>query len=354
MDDKHHIFLSYSRKDGEIMQRVKDTFQSESFKVWTDEGIEPGTPLWTDEIEKAIENSECVVVMLTPDAKNSIWVKRELEYAGMQKKQVFPLLARGDESSSIPFALSGAQYVDIRSNETIGILKLILTLKQRFDISIDSKLVDATSKHKTIQLASSLIRSVQEQGSYISLNEIIAVLDRTKYEIQSVYSRLEKIANDQGYITYEDITTNLPADMNEPEIIDEITRRLRGEKIGIIEGEVLVRIQVLTKAAKKGFVTYDDILNWIEINIDEPDRALLDDINDDLLEAGIQVFSGNEDVLYQEAVEYVQQMNKASTSMLQRRFRIGYERAKAIINMMEERGVVGPSEGGWPRKILGD
>lgn len=55
---------------------------------------------------------------------------------------------------------------------------------------------------------------------------------------------------------------------------------------------------------------------------------------------------------FQEAVEYVIQEKKASTSMIQRRFRIGYNRAALIIEDMEQVGVVGPSEGSKGRKVL--
>ncbi|MFQ3568559.1 MAG: DNA translocase FtsK [Aggregatilineales bacterium] len=60
-----------------------------------------------------------------------------------------------------------------------------------------------------------------------------------------------------------------------------------------------------------------------------------------------------EDVMYGEAVELVRRLNKASVSLLQRRLRIGYTRAARLIDMMEERGVVGPPvEGSKPREVL--
>jgi S-DNA-T family DNA segregation ATPase FtsK/SpoIIIE len=51
------------------------------------------------------------------------------------------------------------------------------------------------------------------------------------------------------------------------------------------------------------------------------------------------------DELYEEAVALVRQLNKASTSLLQRRFRIGYTRAARLIDMMEEQGIIGPPTG---------
>lgn len=59
-----------------------------------------------------------------------------------------------------------------------------------------------------------------------------------------------------------------------------------------------------------------------------------------------------EDDLYEDAVQLVVDMQTASVSMLQRRFRIGYTRAARLIDAMEERGVVGPYEGSKPRDVL--
>ncbi|WP_203246276.1 DNA translocase FtsK [Sporosarcina beigongshangi] len=58
------------------------------------------------------------------------------------------------------------------------------------------------------------------------------------------------------------------------------------------------------------------------------------------------------DELYDDAVQLVTEMQTASVSMLQRRFRVGYSRAARIVDQMELRGVVGPPEGSKPRQVL--
>lgn len=60
------------------------------------------------------------------------------------------------------------------------------------------------------------------------------------------------------------------------------------------------------------------------------------------------------DELYDEAVQLVTNMQTASVSMLQRRFRIGYSRAARIVDQMEMRGIVGPPDGSRPRQVLVD
>ncbi|MDR4315528.1 spore DNA translocase [Niallia circulans] len=66
----------------------------------------------------------------------------------------------------------------------------------------------------------------------------------------------------------------------------------------------------------------------------------------------VEVTGAVEDELYHEAVELIVEMQTASVSMLQRRFRIGYTRAARLIDEMEARGVVGPYEGSKPRTVL--
>ncbi|WP_028782837.1 DNA translocase FtsK [Thalassobacillus devorans] len=59
-----------------------------------------------------------------------------------------------------------------------------------------------------------------------------------------------------------------------------------------------------------------------------------------------------DDDLYPEAVQLVIEMQSASVSMLQRRFRVGYTRAARLIDAMEDNGIVGPYEGSKPRTVL--
>ena len=61
-----------------------------------------------------------------------------------------------------------------------------------------------------------------------------------------------------------------------------------------------------------------------------------------------------DDELLQQALEIIRQTRRASTSSLQRRLRIGYTRAARIMDLLEQRGVVGPAQGADPREILID
>jgi S-DNA-T family DNA segregation ATPase FtsK/SpoIIIE len=63
-------------------------------------------------------------------------------------------------------------------------------------------------------------------------------------------------------------------------------------------------------------------------------------------------FSGEQDPLYEDAVRIVVDMGKASTSILQRRLRLGYGRAARILDVMQREGIIGPPDGSRPREVL--
>ena len=76
---------------------------------------------------------------------------------------------------------------------------------------------------------------------------------------------------------------------------------------------------------------------------------MLEGINDADGSPGATV---NDDPLFQEVKEYVVEAQKASTSLLQRRFGIGYNRAARMIDALEEAGVIGPAQGSKPREVF--
>lgn len=82
--------------------------------------------------------------------------------------------------------------------------------------------------------------------------------------------------------------------------------------------------------------------------------------NEEILEKpkksiGVPGFEGDEDAdpLFEEAKEEVLRLGKASTTLLQRRLRIGYARAARIMDMLEQAHIIGPGEGAKPREVYG-
>jgi S-DNA-T family DNA segregation ATPase FtsK/SpoIIIE len=68
---------------------------------------------------------------------------------------------------------------------------------------------------------------------------------------------------------------------------------------------------------------------------------------------GLETSAGEHDELFEEALRICVEMKRASTSVLQRRLRIGYGRAAAILDIMEREGLIGQADGSRPRPVLG-
>lgn len=102
------------------------------------------------------------------------------------------------------------------------------------------------------------------------------------------------------------------------------------------------------------------VVNWLKSQVSSQkigsglfENDLAKDLKRDLEtpEANLESFYGKEDPLYEEAKRVVIQARKASASFLQRRLQIGYARAARLIDVLEERGIVGPGEGAKPRQV---
>jgi DNA segregation ATPase FtsK/SpoIIIE, S-DNA-T family len=82
-------------------------------------------------------------------------------------------------------------------------------------------------------------------------------------------------------------------------------------------------------------------------------KELLEEVEEEVAESAAEDgFDPDEDPLLTDAIRLVAEMQTASTSMLQRRLRLGYTRAGRLIDMLERRGVISGYEGSKPRQVL--
>ena len=105
------------------------------------------------------------------------------------------------------------------------------------------------------------------------------------------------------------------------------------------------------------------VTDWITEQarmVEEPQSLLIQSLKDTLDQQGPgdeksgEIFFGDEDPLFEDVKRIVLETQKASASFLQRRLRIGYARAARLIDMLEEKGIVGPADGAKPRTVYGD
>lgn len=109
------------------------------------------------------------------------------------------------------------------------------------------------------------------------------------------------------------------------------------------------------------FITDDEIKRIIDFTV-EQQKAQYDEslMNLEAVDHNVSNVSGQEfgdaanddDPLYNDIVQFVIESQKASASLLQRRFKLGYNRAARLIDLLEERGIIGPANGSKPREVL--
>ena len=109
------------------------------------------------------------------------------------------------------------------------------------------------------------------------------------------------------------------------------------------------------------FITDDEIKKIIDFTV-EQQKAQYDEslMNLDANDHNVNNASGtefgdaanDEDPLYNDIVQFVIETQKASASLLQRRFKLGYNRAARLVDLLEERGIIGPANGSKPREVL--
>ena len=117
-------------------------------------------------------------------------------------------------------------------------------------------------------------------------------------------------------------------------------QRIQGSFITDEEIEKLVNFTVQQQKAQ-----YDASL----MNLDESSNSNSIDTSSSTVDNSEEKY---DDPLYNDIVEFVITQGKASASLLQRRFKLGYNRAARIIDLLEERGIVGPQNGSKPREVL--
>lgn len=128
------------------------------------------------------------------------------------------------------------------------------------------------------------------------------------------------------------------------------------------QGDMLFLSSELAKPTRlqSAYISEDEVKKVVDYLKEQSDVQELDalnfeenkDNNADAFFDSLDGGSDDDDELYEEAREAVVSAGKASTSWLQRRFRIGYSRAARLMDILEERGVIGPADGARPREIL--
>jgi|GEM_PF-840613 len=118
------IFISYSRKDTDFVRKLAGDFEKAGYDVWWDLTDLRGGDDWVRQIPAAIEASQFIVVVLSPNSVASEWVQKEYTQALSLRKKIIPIMLA---SCNVPFALNTINYVNFSAGEYEDNFKSTLT-----------------------------------------------------------------------------------------------------------------------------------------------------------------------------------------------------------------------------------
>jgi hypothetical protein len=109
------LFISHASSDRRFVDRLVEVFDRHRIRYWYSPSHLVGAQQWHDEIGRALERCDWFLVVISPAALNSIWVKRELRYALLAKRfndRIVPAVARACHYRKMSWTLEAIQRID--------------------------------------------------------------------------------------------------------------------------------------------------------------------------------------------------------------------------------------------------
>ena len=186
------------------------------------------------------------------------------------------------------------------------------------------------------------------------LNQLVARIERLEEEKKAIADDIKEVyaeAKAHGF---------------DVKILRQVIRLRKMDKADLAEQETLLQVYMEALGMLVDTPLGDAAIRAAKSDVAGEKGArgtgLVGQIHDKLVESGFEHQGGNQyqppassgenDVLYDSAVEIVRKHGKASASMIQRHLEIGYNRASRIIDTMAERGIIGPPDAYGKRPVL--
>ncbi|MDB5194196.1 MAG: cell division FtsK/SpoIIIE [Parcubacteria group bacterium] len=268
--------------------------------------------------------------------------------------------------------------------------KAILALKwaakemdRRYDILEKASVRDIDSYHKNILAASKVAPEDPESPDampyiVIIIDELADLMQSYPRELEAAIVRLAQMSRAVGIhlllstqrpsvnVITGLIKANIPTRVA-LQVSSQIDSRtiidMAGAEKLLGAGDMLFMSGDMAKPVRiqSAYITENEVKKVVKYLVDEYADELNAGIDFSTENTSNAIFSatldddaaGDDDELYEEARAIVMEAGKASTSYLQRKLRIGYARAARLIDILEERGVIGPGSGAKPREVIG-
>lgn len=262
---------------------------------------------------------------------------------------------------------------------SIALQNIVKEMEKRYDMFADEKVKNIGGYNEKM---SDLIKRNPEDNTLRLMPYIVVIIDEladlmlvASKEVEDSIMRITQMARAAGIHLI--VATQRPStDVITGVVKANIPSRISFAVASQIDSRTILDMGGAEKLLGKGDMLYKPMGENVPIRIqgnfisdDEIERVIsyvskeqVAQYDDSLTKANASSGSSGEgssgyendddDPLYNEIVDFCIESGKVSASLLQRRFRLGYNRAARIVDLLEERGIIGPANGSKPREVL--
>lgn len=128
---EQYVFISYSRHDRPIVERITAALHRRGIEVWRDlEQIAPGSA-WAEEIEKGLKRASAMIYVSSAHSAKSVWMAQEVAAFLSKQGMVIPIVVDDAGVEAMPLFLLGLQWIDMRHGHDQAISRIVQALGAR-------------------------------------------------------------------------------------------------------------------------------------------------------------------------------------------------------------------------------
>ena len=256
----------------------------------------------------------------------------------------------------------------------VALQKIVAEMERRYDVFADNNVKNIGSYNEMIEKNNKLNDSNVPKMPYIVviIDELADLMLVAAKEVEDSIMRITQMARAAGIHLI--VATQRPStDVITGVVKANIPSRISFAVASQIDSRTILDMKGAEKLLGKGDMLYLPMGANTPIRIqgnfisdEEIDRLIsyvskeqvakydnsLTEIPDNHMAGSDSPKEEYDDPLYNEIVDFAISTGKVSASLLQRRFRLGYNRAARIVDLLEERGIIGPANGSKPREVL--
>jgi S-DNA-T family DNA segregation ATPase FtsK/SpoIIIE len=256
---------------------------------------------------------------------------------------------------------------------SVALIKMVSEMERRYDLFSETESKNINDYNKRVEDRKGSMNGSLEKLPYIVviIDELADLMLVAAKEVEDSIMRLTQLARASGIHLI--VATQRPStDVITGIIKANIPSRISFEVSSSIDSRTILDMTGAEKLLGKGdmlfipmgenvptriqgsYVTDEEVKRVVDHTVNQQ-KAKFDDRFSLTEEKATMMHNDDDDYddpLYNEIVEYVVRSGSASASKLQRKYRLGYNRAARIMDLLEERGIVGPQNGSKPREVL--